>query len=264
MYGNHGMKKNVLSYSFILTLFVITGYSQPAVIEKGNIKFVFINTVKGIPIVLNDSMYSNPFGETYSIKNLKYYISHITLANATKAAEKENYQLVDENNPDSKSFSISCKSGTYISVNFLLGVDSLHNVSGAQSNALDPMNGMFWTWNSGYIMTKFEGVSAASNQVNNRFEYHIGGFSGINSVLKNISLPLTIDHLPAGQAGSPFTILPNKRVTIFIEADLNEWWQQPNDISIAAIPVCTTPGELAKKIADNYSKLFRIKNIVIN
>jgi len=256
------MKKNILLYYFLLLLCSTKSFSQSGSADKGTIQFVFINTVKGVPVVLNDSMYSNPFGESYSIKNLKYYISHITLANALKTAEKENYQLVDESNPESKIFSISCKPGTYTSVNFLLGVDSLHNVSGAQSNALDPMNGMFWTWNSGYIMAKFEGSSAASSQVNNRFEYHIGGFSGVNNVLKNISLPLPIDHLPTGQAGSLLTIHPNKTVTIFIEADLNKWWQQPNDISIVTTPVCTTPGELAKKIADNYSKLFRIKNIV--
>lgn len=256
MYGNHCMKKNILSYSsMLILLFITAGYSQQPVTDNGNIKFVFINTVKGVSIVLNDSIYSNPFGENYSIKNLKYYISHITMANAARAAEKENYQLVDESKADSKTFSIFCKPGRYISVDFLLGVDSLHNVSGAQSGALDPMNGMFWTWNSGYIMAKFEGTSAVSFRVNNRFEYHIGGFTGINNVLKNISLPLTADH-------SPLIISPNKTVTIFIEADLDKWWRQPNDISITANPVCTTPGELAKKIADNYSKLFIIKNIV--
>ncbi len=242
-------------YCLLLILFANTGFSQPGA-EKSTIQFVFINTVKSVPIVLNDSTYSNPFGESYSIRNFKYYISHITLSYTNKTADKENYQLVDESNPASKIFSISCKPGTYTSVNFLLGVDSLHNVSGAQSNALDPMNGMFWTWNSGYIMAKLEGSSAASSQVNNRFEYHIGGFSGMNNVLKQISLPLTIDH-------SPFTIHSNTTITIFVEADLNKWWQQPNDISITATPVCTTPGELAKKIADNYSKLFRIKNIEI-
>lgn len=249
------MKKNIFLYHCLLLLFSATGFCQTSPAAKGTLQFVFINTVKGQPVVLNDSMYSNPFGEQYSIKNLKYYISHITAANSNKATEKENYQLIDESNPESKTFSIACNAGTYNSINFLLGVDSLHNVSGAQTNALDPMNGMFWTWNSGYIMVKFEGSSAASSQVNNRFEYHIGGFSGVNNVLKNIALTLPTDH-------SPLTIYPNKTVTIFIEADLDLWWQQPNNISIDAMPVCTTPGELAKKMADNYSKLFRIKNIV--
>ncbi|MEI8060478.1 MAG: MbnP family protein [Ferruginibacter sp.] len=252
------MKNRIVLYGLLwVMLFTFTGYSHTYIIEPGNIKFIFINTVKGIPIVFNDSLYNNPFGERYSIKNLKYYISHISLSNLTKPNEKENYQLIDEANESSKTFSIYCRTGTYTNLNFILGVDSLHNVSGAQTNALDPMNGMFWTWNSGYIMAKFEGASIASSQVNNRVEYHIGGFSGVNNVLKNISLPLNISH-------SPFTIQAGKTTTIFIEADIDKWWQHPNDITIATSPVCTTPGELAKKIADNYSKMFAIKNIVIH
>jgi hypothetical protein len=34
-------------------------------------------------------------------------------------------------------------------IKFLLGVDSLKNVSGIQTGALDPAKGMFWTWNTG-------------------------------------------------------------------------------------------------------------------
>ena len=49
--------------------------------------------------------------------------------------------------------------GNYNSLSFLLGVDSMHNVSGAQTGALDPANDMFWTWNSGYVMAKMEGAS---------------------------------------------------------------------------------------------------------
>ncbi|WP_316930094.1 MbnP family protein, partial [Hymenobacter sp. IS2118] len=36
--------------------------------------------------------------------------------------------------------------GDYQSVSFTVGVDSARNVAGAQTGALDPNNGMFWTW----------------------------------------------------------------------------------------------------------------------
>ena len=51
--------------------------------------------------------------------------------------------------------------GDYTELQFLLGVDSLHNVSGAQTDDLDPAKDMFWTWNSGYVMAKMEGNSPA-------------------------------------------------------------------------------------------------------
>ncbi len=245
---------------FLLLLCIVTAFHFKP--NTWNVQFTFTNTVKGLPLVLNDSLYTNSFGEQYSIKNLKYYISNISLSGNTAADKNENCHLVDEASDGSKTFSISIKPGTYTTVDFTIGVDSLHNVSGAQTGALDPLNGMFWTWNSGYIMAKLEGSSNVSSQVNNRFEYHIGGFSGTNNTVKKISLPFTIHHLPTGQAGSPLTIDPAKTIAIVIEADLDKWWQSPNDIKIATTPVCTTPGELAKKIAANYSNLFSVKTIM--
>jgi hypothetical protein len=49
-----------------------------------------------------------------------------------------------------------------------------------------------------------------------------------------------------------------------LEADLNLWWQNANTIKITEHPVCTTPGVMAKKIAENYSSMFSIKEIVNN
>jgi hypothetical protein len=58
---------------------------------------------------------------------------------------------------------------------FLLGVDSLTNVSGAFGGDLDPTNGMYWTWQSGYINMKLEGRSSAAPK--GRFELHLGGYA---------------------------------------------------------------------------------------
>jgi hypothetical protein len=246
------MRNRIALYSLLLLLCLVTAFSFAP--DKGTVTFTFSNTVKGFPVVLNDSIYTNSFGETYSIKNLKYYISHITLTGSNNANAKENYQLIDEANESSKTFFIPINPGTYTAVVFTIGVDSLHNVSGAQTDALDPMNGMFWTWNSGYIMAKLEGTSAVSTQVNNRFEYHIGGFSGVNNTVKKITLPLTV----------PLVVAGGQTPHINIEADIDTWWQHPNNITIAGTPVCTTPGVLAKQIADNYCNMFRIKNISKN
>ena len=237
---------------FFLLLCIVTAFHFKP--NTGTVQFTFINTVKGMPLVLNDSLYTNSFGEQYSIKNLKYYISNIALSGNTESDKNENCQLVDEASDGSKTFSISIKPGTYTTVDFTIGVDSLHNVSGAQSGALDPLNGMFWTWNSGYIMAKVEGVSPVSNQSGNKFEYHIGGFSGANSALKMVALTF-----PGSKA---VQIKQGKTSEIFLDADFNKWWQSPNDIKIATTPVCTTPGELAKKIAANYSNLFSVKTIM--
>jgi len=225
--------------------------------KTGNVKITFINTVKEKPLKLNSGKYLNPFGEEYSVSKFKYYISHFSFTSGkNNFLDPENFHLIDESNAEALHFSFALSAGNYNSLNFLLGVDSLHNVSGAQTGALDPLNDMFWTWNNGYIMAKIEGHSLQAKVVNNKLEYHIGGFMGENNVLKNILL-----QFPPGKS---LIIQEGKTSEIIIEADIDAWWQQPNDIKIADHPVCSTPGPLAKKIADNYSKMFSIKNIINN
>ncbi|MEP7236905.1 MAG: MbnP family protein [Ferruginibacter sp.] len=235
-----------------------TALVTPAPQEKtGTIKITFINTVKGNPIVLNTANYTNHFAEEYTVSKFKYYISNIGLAFSDAVyAETESYHLVDESDPASLSFSFLADVNTYHSISFMLGVDSIKNVSGAQTGALDPLNDMFWTWNSGYVMAKMEGNSPQSKMVNNKIEFHIGGFSGVNNVLKKLMLNFPADIL--------LDVRENKLSEIIIEADLDKWWQASNDLKITDNPVCTTPGILAKKFADNYSKMFTIKKVVNN
>ena len=254
------MKKNILLFSLSLTIvFGFTGFKNSGIIKakKGSVKITFVNTVKGKPIELNTAIYTNPFGETYSISKFKYYVSHVSITSPNGSfIEPESYHLINESKPEDLSFAIELNAGNYQSLSFLLGVDSLKNVSGAQTDALDPLNDMFWTWNSGYIMAKMEGNSPQSKVVNKKVEFHIGGFSGAYNVLKNIKLDFS--------AATTLIISSEKTSEIVIEADFDTWWQNPNAIKIADHSVCTTPGALAMQFADNYAKMFTIKKVTNN
>ena len=251
---------NDIVCSLITALLFLTSSCQKPYtpdVPAGTLKITFVNTVKGSPLILNSSTYSNPFTELYTISKFKYYVSNIGVNSTTGTwKETESYHLTDASQPSSLSFSLQPSVGSYQSLSFMLGVDSIRNVSGAQTGALDPTNDMFWTWSTGYIMAKFEGNSPSSAQVNNKVEYHIGGFSGPDNVLRNITLTF-----PAGKL---LDIREGKTSEIMIEADFDKWWQTPNDIKITVDPVCTTPGTLAKKIADNYSKMFTITDVINN
>lgn len=226
--------------------------------KTGTVTVTFTNVIKGSPVGLNSTEHSNAFGETYKLSKLKYYVSNVSayFSGMANTAEKESYHLIDESKPASLTFSFAAKVNKYNTLQFLLGVDSLRNVSGAQTGALDPLNDMFWTWNSGYIMAKMEGTSPQSTVVNNKIEYHIGGFGGVNNVLKNISLAMP--------SSTVIDIREGKNTTVIIEADFDKWWQVPNDIKIAANAVCHDIGPLAKKVADNYSDMFTIKSVTNN
>jgi hypothetical protein len=245
---------------FILILmWCLRTISQPKnnIIDNasGTLKITFVNVVNDSPMILRNRDYQNPFGETYTINKFKYYVSNIVVRSSSNSfSEINSYHLINQEDSASLSFTFNIPTGVYDSFSFLLGVDSLHNVSGAQTDALDPVNDMFWTWNSGYVMAKMEGKSKAS-VFNNTFEFHIGGFQGPYNVLKNIDLNL-----------SPKTLIihGNRTSEIIIKADSYAWWQKPYDIEISANANITSPGILAKKVSDNYAKMFSVINVINN
>lgn len=122
--------------------------------------------------------------EALNFSTFKYYVSNIILTkeDGSQWKDSNSYYLIDLSKPASLKLALAnVPVGTYKSMTYTLGVDSLRNVSGAQTGALSTANGMFWNWNSGYIMLKAEGTSPASSS--GSFAYHLGGFSGANNIV---------------------------------------------------------------------------------
>ena len=222
---------------------------------NGMVKIVFHNVITDTALTLNDRVYTNPWRESFVISKCKYYISHISIGyKGKKITEKNGYHLLDQAAESSLAFSFAAPENDYESIGFLIGVDSARNTSGAQTGALDPLHDMFWTWNSGYVMEKLEGTSPQSKVVNNKIEYHIGGFSGENSTLKYITL-----SMPPGKF---LKIKKGKKSVVIINADINKFWQGDTSIKITDTPVCNSPGVLAKQIADNFCRIFNVAAVI--
>jgi hypothetical protein len=201
----------------------------------------------GKALVLNDSSYTNFFNEPYQVSRLKYYISNVSLSGSEGSyTGKENVFLLDAGQAD--SISIEPVKGSYRFLTFTIGVDSALNCSGAQAGALDPLNGMFWTWNSGYIFFKLEGYSASSTADLQRIEHHVGGYRYPNNVARKIRL-----YLP-----SVLMVEKDSRHLINININLDKYWKGINDIKIAEQALLMTPGGLALKAADNFQNMFSI------
>lgn len=128
--------------------------------------------------------YTHPLlNEKMTFQTFQYYVSNIRLKKADGSwySVPESYFLVDLNKSESNLLSLNnIPGGEYTDVEIMYGVDSTRNTSGAQTGALDPANGMFWSWNTGYIMLKAEGKSPAA--ASGSFVFHLGGFSGVNKV----------------------------------------------------------------------------------
>lgn len=215
------------------------------------------------PIVQYDSnalafgtAYKNFFNETFTPTAFKFYIHNIELINTDSnkvfQLSTDKYFLIDFSDSAKAKINIAVLPYTYNRIAFTIGVDSARNVSGAQVDALDPANGMFWTWSTGYIMAKLEGNAPVAQ--GGKFEYHIGGFSGADNVLKKVTL-----LFPFAQN---VDLEPGKTTEMGITADAYDWFYNPHDIRLNANPVITTPGPLAKQVAENYSKMFTVVDII--
>jgi hypothetical protein len=159
----------------------------------GSLVLKFDNLV-GTQILRMGQNYTNPTtDESFRVTALRYFISNIKLKKADGSEyvvpQEESYFLVNEEVAGSKRLSVQVPEDDYIGVTFMIGVDSLRNTmpSDKRKGALDisgQAQGMYWTWNSGYIFFFLEGES---DQVvdDDAFRYHIGFFGGFSSPTLN-------------------------------------------------------------------------------
>ena len=219
--------------------------------SAGNLILHFKATVDGQPFRLHKN-YITPFGETFKLDMFKFYAGKITASYKGKPIKKtfsvSDYHLIDFDDSSGTSISLSVPESTYDKILFQLGIDSADQTSGAQTGALDPLKGMFWTWNSGYLGLKMEGISPQSHEPAHAFSYHIGGYRLPNNTVWTIELGMPNDQV----------IQVNKDgiITLDILIELDHFFDGSTPIRIRDIPACTMPGEPASKIFENFAGAF--------
>lgn len=173
-------------------------YATNPVEETGQVKIElehqWVNSSTNFEL---NTAYTHPTtGDQMTFTTFKYYISNLKLKkqDGTWWTHPESYFLVDMNQPESSVLTLTgIPAGSYTEVSYVMGVDSTRNVSGSQTGALSTTNGMFWSWNSGYIMMKAEGTCPQSSS--GSFTFHFGGFSGINNIVTTKSATFGSDVL---------------------------------------------------------------------
>ncbi|MGN6476350.1 MAG: MbnP family protein [Flavipsychrobacter sp.] len=153
---------------------------------NGTVKmqFTYVWGKNETPLALEQKVVQEKTGDTLIFTNIRYYVSNIKLKRADGVwwSMPDSYFLLDAQSAEASTITIpDIPFMNYTAVQYTMGVDSLHNVSGAQTGALSLQNGMFWDWNSGYIMMKAEGRSP--NSPTGSFALHMGGFSGQYNVV---------------------------------------------------------------------------------
>ncbi len=123
-------------------------------------------------IYLGDSFLAN--GNWYRLDECKFYAGVLPISTHKKS--KFDWRLIDFSNPESlnQRYRFAKKLDKIL---FGFGVDSITQVSSIFKADLDPIHGMYWTWQSGYIQLKIECTALGSKlPENHAVQLHIGGF----------------------------------------------------------------------------------------
>lgn len=254
--GKQGLVRGTLT---LLVLFAVSGFlscKKDKSFESDQSPLtVHLNLIANGTKLHLGHLYTNDLGEDYTISAFKIYLSNFSISDeqGSGSSEKESYHLADASDTSSLTFDVMLDRIAFDRINFMIGVDSLRNVSGAQIGALDPTNGMFWTWNSGYIMAKLEGTSPSSPDPGQRFQYHIGGYAGAEATQRLVSL-----SFPGNKA---YVLKANTPMTVTMDVDIDKWFRSTHDLPISSIPLMMTPGPESVLYADNYANLFSVTKV---
>ncbi|MEN9944039.1 MAG: hypothetical protein RLZZ91_2040, partial [Bacteroidota bacterium] len=179
--GNTNVTEPLLSDHFP----VVVEFEQMNSKLEGRFQFNFKKT----PLDYADSL--------LHVELLKCYVGHIEILDINRQVigkDSVAYRLLDFSNRNSLNFSIPINNQKASYIRLTLGVDSVTNAAGVHCCALDPANGMYWSWQSGYIQFKLEGKEKDGNALN----LHLGGFSNANmsSITDEIPILRTITGGP--------------------------------------------------------------------
>lgn len=204
-----------------------------------------------LPFALNAPLVHPMTQEDINFSLLRYYFTNVELHRPDGSVWKqpESYHLVTFSNTAQPVLELKdVPAGRYTKITFMIGVDSLRNVSGAQEGALSPSENMFWSWTTGYIFVKAEGTSTASPT--GSFVYHLGGFSGANNAIQTKTLDF---------AGAHIDVAPNAKPSIHLKVNAARFWH--GGISLGTVNMIHMPGANAKLLSENFIGAFSFDHI---
>ncbi|TDU31015.1 hypothetical protein DFR24_0373 [Panacagrimonas perspica] len=227
--------------------------SKPGATESGQPVEIGVrieHQVNGQPFALGVD-YPQPEQAPLRVTRLNYYLGRFRLqhedgrwfSSAAPDDSPGDYRLIDVAQAPSLQFgAIRVPPGRYKTLEFLVGVDEARNAGGAQTGALDPAGGMFWTWKSGYIFFALEGHSTASGDSDGAITFHIGGDARL---ARTLVLPLGPDALVVKSGEAP---------VVQLRADVGRFFE--------GLPLATTHTVMspdgADGLADRYAGWFSV------
>lgn len=142
------------------------------------------------PVQSNEPVTVN--GTEIRLEQVKFYLSEVRFYSKNELVQTDSVQayLIDlEMDTTMKIVFPYVHPQEVDEVRFLFGIDSTLNTSGAMGGALDPMYGMYWSWQSGYINCKLEGTVKTPQE--KAFQLHLGGYTAPFLAAREVRLNTT-------------------------------------------------------------------------
>lgn len=220
---------------FLLMICPAAFYAQTT-----NLEIELLPIFKGETLTLETEYNFGTATNKVKIETLRFYLSKLILLqdDSIVYAEAASYRLIDLENPSSLRILLKHPKITFNKIGFCIGIDSLTNVSGAMGGDLDPTNGMYWAWQSGYINFKIEGKSKNSPSRYKQFQYHLGGYLYPNNALQTLR----------------FKTNKKQKITFILEVD-----KFLNGLDISKVFQIMSPSENSVLLSKKLAQLFKVK-----
>lgn len=208
-----------LRYLFLLPALLIFSCSEDDVDpDLVDLTLNFSHLVDGVPVELDQLIYTNALDQEFSIKTVKYFVSGIKLfKDDNSVVELPDIHYVDIRTVETLTYLLSeqIPLGDYTGLSFVYGLTPEENITGSLGLELDQL--MEWPipMGGGYHYMKLEGEYKTPDE-ESFFNFHSGMLGGTP-----YEIHVDIDN-------NPFTISNGKKV-INLEMEIQNWFSNPTD-----------------------------------
>lgn len=172
---------------------------------KGHVHVYFNNLYNGAAQT-STATYTGTNGRDFSIENNNYYISNMRLVNDAGVEVPFTGQYLLAKTGESNELELEeIATGNYTKIRFDVGIDSVTNHADPSTYpASSPLAlktpSMHWSWASGYIFYRLEGLvdttTAKNGTVDTGWKIHLGTDAKLTSVELNIDLMISASSHP--------------------------------------------------------------------
>ena len=191
--------------------------------------------------ISGDSVFSiGNIGDSLRVSALRFYVYNIQCESENRIvwSSGDEHFLIDVFEKEGERIPAELFEQSKVDhLSFRIGVDSTLQTTGAHSGALDPMHGMYWAWQSGYINWKLETEIIHAGQ-SNAIQWHVGGYRAPYQTQRTVRLKV-MDDADSIQCG------------VQLDTLLRDW-------RLIAPAEVMSPSDKAMVLSDRFQSCFQI------